>query len=1020
VAAAIGEVVPSIATTELTALTERPDFDPERWAEDLRLFFDEVARSGCRLILDNAETIADAPGPMACVRRLIDPGSEKLRLMIGSRRAPDVPLQRLVAEQRALVLREADLAFDLAEYREAAEAHGIVKSGRVVEEAWERSGGWCVMLGLGGAPVSAAAGAGATGAAYLEEEVLGRLPAALRDFLTRTSVLDVVTPSGLGAIGLDTADFGARLAELGTHGVPHLPVGEEEGVRVHPLIRERFLAELRSRGEAGRLAELAAEHYRHLGRYEAVVQVLTDLHMEGHALEILHADWESIEQLNLQARVEDWLGRLGSDADRSPERVALHARYLRFIGDNRRLADLLAQARDEVPSDSPLAAQLWAFEVWAATNLAEGPGYDVRAEQWKALRAHASQADIVFAEFSLANAALYDLKLEAGMAHIDAVLATLPADAKLQRVNARVGRAVVLHELGRSLEALAVQNENIEESIRHEHVGLLAHNMVGKAGVLKDLGRWAESLATIEACLDTIRRGGVERPGLQSHLTRVRGECWWHLGRRREALAELERACQEFQDHNRLEGLGTGVLIDHWTLVSGGTVTPHATAADFAERPVCEPHVRFLVHRGRLEAMRGRHEESRKHLAAARDLAHEMPAWQATAWLTEAWAGRNGARREESRAALAEGLARLDAIGAASYPMADPALSAWVVTEAVAADIEPAIAGWLVRGVIASELAAAVGGAIVEENRPREEVVRLVQAAIEWRIRGFEDAVRAQSLVPEALRDAYARMLAAAPLPPLQIRMLGPLEVIASGQDVRFTRKASRAVLEMLLIDAPRPVHEERLLAAIWPDAAPKQATRSLQTAVNELRKALDPFHRANGPSYVRFEDEHYVLQLPQGTDVDLHRFRESVQARVSEYADGEQGESWRVALGEALALWRGELLADAPYAEHAMEERERMRSLFLEGSGALAQTMAEAHPRRAIQLLERALEVDPFWSEGVTLLLACLAREGRVLAAVRWYRAYEARLERELGVPPDDALRKAVEPILGAGAATR
>lgn len=1018
VAAAIAEVVPSIATTELTALTERADFDPERWAEDLLLFFDEVARSGCRLILDNAETIADASGPMACVRRLIDPGSEKLRLLIGSRRAPGVSMQRLVAEQRALVLGEADLAFDLAEYREAAKAHGIVKPGREVEEAWERSGGWCVMLGWGGAPASTAASV--TGAAYLEEEVLGRLPAVLRDFLTRTSVLDVVTPSGLGAIGLDPDDFATRLAELGAHGVPHLPVAEEAGVRVHPMIRERFLTELRSRDEARRLADLAAEHYRSLGRYEAVVQVLSDLHMEARALEILHADWEAIERLNLQPRVDDWLARLGPGADRSPQGVALHARYLRFIGDSRRLADLLAQARVEVSPDAPLSAQLWALEVWAATNLAEGPGYEVRAAQWKALRPHAGPADIVLAEFSLANAALYDLKLEASMAHVDAVLATLPAEARLQRAGARVASAVVLQEQGRSREALAVQDENIEESTRHEHVGYLTLNMVGKAGVLKDLGRWGESLATVESCLDMIRRGGVERPGLQSHLSRVRGECWWNLGRRREALAELERAFREFQDHNRFEALGTGVLIDHWTLTSGGVVSPHATAADFTDRPVCEPNVRFLIHRGRQEAMRGRPEEAGRSLAAARELSHDMPAWQATAWLTEAWAGRDGATRQESRAALAEGLARLEAIGAASYPMADSVLSAWVITEAVAADIEPAVAGRLVRGAIASELGEAFGGALREKDRPREEVVRLVQAAIDAHIRGLEDVVRAQSLVPEALRDAYAEMLATAPLPPLGIRMLGPLEVIASGQDVRFTRKASRAVLEMLLIEAPRPVHEERLLAAIWPDVAPKQATRSLQTAVNELRKALDPFHRPNGPSYVRFENEHYVLHLPPGSTVDLDRFRETVQARVKERASGEKGESWCVALGEALALWRGELLADAPYAEHAIEARERVRAMFLEGTGALARALVEAHPRHAILLLERGLEVDPFWSEGVALLLSCLAQEGRVLAAVRWYREYEARLDRELGVPPDDELRKAVEPILGSSGSIR
>jgi len=38
----------------------------------------------------------------------------------------------------------------------------------------------------------------------------------------------------------------------------------------------------------------------------------------------------------------------------------------------------------------------------------------------------------------------------------------------------------------------------------------------------------------------------------------------------------------------------------------------------------------------------------------------------------------------------------------------------------------------------------------------------------------------------------------------------------------------------------------------------------------------------------------------------------------------------------------------------------------------------------------------------------------------VRWYRDYEARLERELGVPPEESLRDVVAPILGASGGVR
>ncbi len=1016
--AAIAEVLPAIGSTELARLIERRAFEPERWAEDLLLFFDEMARTGCRLILDNAETIGDAPAPLACLRRLIDPGSERLRLLIASRRAPGIPLQRLVAQGRALVLTETDLAFDLEEYRRAAGAHGTNAPAHDVEAAWERSRGWCVLLGLGAA--SAGGNAEAAGEAYFEEEVLGRLPQALREFLVRSSVLDVVTAEGLAAIGLDPAAFGERLELLAAHGVPHLAVEEGSGVRMHPLIRARCLGELRTRaGEADRLAARAAEHFRRQGRYEAAVQLLADLGLDERALRMLHEDWDALEHLDLQPRIEDWLKRLGPEAERHPLYVVVLARHLRFVGDNRRLADLLARTRPVWSGDVTLAPPMWALETWAATHRAEGPDYAVRAAEWARLRPHAAPADVVLAEFSLANAAVYALQLEAGMAHVQAVLAALPPGEGPRHAGARNAVAVILQELGRSREALAVHEENIEACARADETGYLTLNMVGKAYVLKELGRYADALATVDACLEAARRGGAARLVLQANLARTRGECWWHLGRRRAGLAELERAFRDMQDYNRFEALGTGVLIDHWTLVSEGEPAGRVSAADFADHPVCEPHVRFLIHRGRAEAMRGRTDEACSGLAAARELAHDMPAWQATAWLTEAWALR-AVDRGASRAALREGLARLAAIGAASYPMADPVLTAWAVTEALAAGVEPAQAAALVRGGIATELAEAIRDALGQSDRPAEEVARLVQAATGWRLRGLTEAMRGLQRIPEAQCAAYLEAIESAPLAPLRVRMLGPLEVEASERSVRFTRKASRAVFESLLIDWPRPVHEEKLLAAIWPEAAPRKAARSLQTAVNELRKSLDPFHGEGHRSYVTFEDEHYVLHLPSGSEVDLHRFREAVGDGLGRAAGTERGAGRMEALRRGLALWRGELLADAPYAEHAMEARERMRALFLEGTLTLARSLEEDDPRAAIRLLERGLDADPYWSEGVGVLLACLAREGRTLAALRRYRDYEARLERELGVPPDEQLRSAVEPILGRGSTAR
>jgi DNA-binding SARP family transcriptional activator len=258
---------------------------------------------------------------------------------------------------------------------------------------------------------------------------------------------------------------------------------------------------------------------------------------------------------------------------------------------------------------------------------------------------------------------------------------------------------------------------------------------------------------------------------------------------------------------------------------------------------------------------------------------------------------------------------------------------------------------------------------------------------------------------------AYLDMIDHAPLPELRVRMLGPLLVSVAGRDVRFTRKASRSTLEMLLLEYPRPVHEERLSEALWPDATPAAAKRSLQTAVNDLRKSLDPFQRPNGPSYVRFRDEHYVLELPDRSSVDYHTFRDATPDLTARVQSGGRAED-REALRRALELYRGELLEHAPYAEHVIERREQARSVLLDGIAVLAGAITTSSPALAIRLLERGLEADPYWAEGLAMLMECLRSQNRTLAALRLFRQYEQRLEKDLGVAPDPRLREVFEQL--------
>ena len=70
----------------------------------------------------------------------------------------------------------------------------------------------------------------------------------------------------------------------------------------------------------------------------------------------------------------------------------------------------------------------------------------------------------------------------------------------------------------------------------------------------------------------------------------------------------------------------------------------------------------------------------------------------------------------------------------------------------------------------------------------------------------------------------------------MEFRILGPLEVHGESGAVALGAVKPRAVLAVLLLHANEPVSAERLALALWGEAAPADATRTVQVYVSRLR----------------------------------------------------------------------------------------------------------------------------------------------------------------------------------------
>jgi DNA-binding SARP family transcriptional activator len=249
----------------------------------------------------------------------------------------------------------------------------------------------------------------------------------------------------------------------------------------------------------------------------------------------------------------------------------------------------------------------------------------------------------------------------------------------------------------------------------------------------------------------------------------------------------------------------------------------------------------------------------------------------------------------------------------------------------------------------------------------------------------------------------------------VEFRVLGPLAVLDdAGQPLRVGgRRGERLVLGVLLLEAGTVVPVHRLVELLWADDPPAGARGIVSTHLSRLRRDLDPDRSGTGVRLENHGDGYRIDVAPE--QVDAHRFRRAVQeAREVPDAAGRSR-----LLGDALALWRGPLLADAV----TDDVRDRIGAGWEELRVAAAESLAEADLElgRAADVVPRLTELTeqhPFREGLVALLMTALARGGRVPDALAVYRRTQQRLQDELGLDPGPRLRELHTALLRGGPA--
>jgi DNA-binding SARP family transcriptional activator len=239
----------------------------------------------------------------------------------------------------------------------------------------------------------------------------------------------------------------------------------------------------------------------------------------------------------------------------------------------------------------------------------------------------------------------------------------------------------------------------------------------------------------------------------------------------------------------------------------------------------------------------------------------------------------------------------------------------------------------------------------------------------------------------------------------VQVALLGPLRVSVEGQAVALGAAKERAVLAVLALRGGRAAGIEELTGALWGDAPPRSAHKTLQSYVSELRRVLPD-------GVIQTVPGGYRLCLA-AEDIDVAVFERLVASGRRALAEGDPHRAVDC-LAEGLGLWRGDPLVELADQAAGVTETARLVELRRSADEELAEARLDLGEHAAlVGDLDAAVAAEPLRERRWAQLMIALFRCGRQADALRTYQRLRTTLSEELGIEPSAELRALEDAIL-------
>jgi predicted ATPase/DNA-binding SARP family transcriptional activator len=240
----------------------------------------------------------------------------------------------------------------------------------------------------------------------------------------------------------------------------------------------------------------------------------------------------------------------------------------------------------------------------------------------------------------------------------------------------------------------------------------------------------------------------------------------------------------------------------------------------------------------------------------------------------------------------------------------------------------------------------------------------------------------------------------------IEIRLLGPVELLIDGREVPLGGPRQRALLALLAFPPGQVVASDTLVDELWAGEPTDAADTTLRSYVSRLRRSLA------GAVLIERTDRGYVLLAPADA-VDALEFERLAREGADLLVRGATRRA-RDRLVEALGRWRGrpfgEVGAEGALAT-AAERLEERRLLAIEQR--IDADLALGAAAELVDALEALVREHPFRERLWQQLMLSLYRAGRQADALAAYHRARISLDENLGIEPGEELRSLERAIL-------